>query len=69
MKRKLLISILGIALVLTAFGVYRGKKKGQLQSQAKKVLDVGFLPVTCHLTCPVTDFATSRNPDYRFTSQ
>jgi NitT/TauT family transport system substrate-binding protein len=21
-------------------------------------LDVGFLPVTCHLTCPVTDFAT-----------
>ena len=21
-------------------------------------LDVGYLPVTCHLTCPVTDFAT-----------
>ncbi len=22
------------------------------------LLEVGFLPVTCHLTCPVTDFAT-----------
>src|SRR5205814_1040470 len=21
-------------------------------------LEVGYLPVTCHLTCPVTDFAT-----------
>jgi len=25
---------------------------------AHGTLDVGFLPVTCHLTCPVTDFAT-----------
>lgn len=24
----------------------------------KEVLQVGFLPVTCHLTCPVTDFAS-----------
>ncbi len=23
-----------------------------------KTLEVGFLPVTCHLTCPVTDFST-----------
>jgi NitT/TauT family transport system substrate-binding protein len=25
---------------------------------AATALDVGYLPVTCHLTCPVTDFAT-----------
>ena len=24
----------------------------------RRTLKVGFLPVTCHLTCPVTDFAT-----------
>ena len=24
----------------------------------RQELTVGFLPVTCHLTCPVTDFAT-----------
>jgi NitT/TauT family transport system substrate-binding protein len=26
--------------------------------KAQRVLTVGFLPVTCHLTCPVTDFAS-----------
>jgi len=32
-------------------------------------LDVGFLPVTCHLTCPVTDFATrTTTTSTRFTS-
>jgi NitT/TauT family transport system substrate-binding protein len=33
-------------------------------------LSVGFLPVTCHLTCPVTDFATkSTTTSTRFVSQ
>lgn len=33
-------------------------------------LDVGFLPVTCHLTCPVTDFATkSTTSGTRFESR
>lgn len=33
-------------------------------------LDVGFLPVTCHLTCPVTDFATrTATTSTRFVSQ
>ncbi len=27
-------------------------------SKAKRELTVGYLPVTCHLTCPVTDFAS-----------
>jgi NitT/TauT family transport system substrate-binding protein len=33
-------------------------------------LKVGFLPVTCHLTCPVTDFATrTTNTGTQFVSQ
>ncbi|MEJ7597916.1 MAG: ABC transporter substrate-binding protein [Kofleriaceae bacterium] len=33
-------------------------------------LNVGFLPVTCHLTCPLTDYATrSTTTGTRFTSQ
>lgn len=27
-------------------------------TKAKRELTVGYLPVTCHLTCPVTDFAS-----------
>jgi NitT/TauT family transport system substrate-binding protein len=34
-----------------------------------QVLDVGFLPVTCHLTCPVTDFASQTSVDFRYDSQ
>lgn len=34
-----------------------------------QMLKVGFLPVTCHLTCPVTDFATKSSKSTRFESQ
>lgn len=36
---------------------------------ARESLTVGFLPVTCHLTCPVTDFATRTSASTRFVSQ
>ena len=37
---------------------------------AAATLGVGFLPVTCHLTCPVTDFATkTTTTGTRFESQ
>ena len=37
---------------------------------AGQTLGVGFLPVTCHLTCPVTDFATkTTTTSTRFESQ
>lgn len=36
---------------------------------ARKSLTVGFLPVTCHLTCPVTDFASRTSRSTRFDSQ
>jgi NitT/TauT family transport system substrate-binding protein len=37
--------------------------------EARQTLTVGFLPVTCHLTCPVTDFATRTSSTTRFLSQ
>jgi NitT/TauT family transport system substrate-binding protein len=38
-------------------------------SATREVLKVGFLPVTCHLTCPVTDFASKTSPSTRFESE
>jgi NitT/TauT family transport system substrate-binding protein len=35
----------------------------------RETLGVGFLPVTCHLTCPVTDYATKTSLSTRFESQ
>ena len=35
----------------------------------RETLAVGFLPVTCHLTCPVTDFASKTSRSTRFESQ
>ncbi len=32
--------------------------KGTTNDTARQTLTVAFLPVTCHLTCPVTDFAS-----------
>ena len=41
-----------------------------VRSAEAATLDVGFLPVTCHLTCPVTDFATkSTRTGTKFISQ
>jgi NitT/TauT family transport system substrate-binding protein len=39
------------------------------QSAAGEELQVGYLPVTCHLTCPVTDYATKTSAGNRFVSQ
>ena len=46
-------------------GVHQGPDAGTRQS-----LTVAFLPVTCHLTCPVTDFASkTTTTGTRFDSQ
>ncbi len=44
-------------------------QRGAQQAQARAELKVGFLPVTCHLTCPVTDYATRTSAMTRFESQ
>ena len=38
-------------------------------ADGRNELKVGFLPVTCHLTCPVTDFASRTSKDNRFASE
>ena len=42
---------------------------GTETANGREQLSVGFLPVTCHLTCPVTDFATKTSKNTRFVSQ
>jgi NitT/TauT family transport system substrate-binding protein len=36
---------------------------------AAETLTVGYLPVTCHLTCPVTDYASKTSRTTRFESE
>ncbi len=52
----------GPAASASANGALKGSVKGE-------ELQVGFLPVTCHLTCPVTDYATKTSGGNRFVSQ
>jgi NitT/TauT family transport system substrate-binding protein len=68
--------VLGLVLVIGALALVRFKpwqfvasKSGQQQAEARAELRVGFLPVTCHLTCPVTDYATKTSTTTRFESQ
>ena len=42
---------------------------GESSDSEREALAVGFLPVTCHLTCPVTDFASKTSRSTRFDSQ
>jgi len=68
--------VLGLVVLIAVLGVFRFKLwhgapfagTGQ-QAEAREELKVGFLPVTCHLTCPVTDFATRTSKETRFESQ
>ena len=68
--------LVGLLLVIAVLAVVRfkpwrlGTRQGEdLQAQARENLKVGFLPVTCHLTCPVTDYATRTSNMTRFESQ
>src|ERR1700690_2628898 len=64
--------IAGAVLFTALLGVLRYKpwvKDGARETHARQQLKVGFLPVTCHLTCPVTDFATRTSKATQFVSQ
>ncbi len=66
--------VLGVLAFLAVISVLRFKPwlshadSGWGRSPRER-LTVGFLPVTCHLTCPVTDFATRTSAGTRFESQ
>ncbi len=69
MSYKLRLSLITVG-VLTLLTLAHKRPWRSSQSYAADTLGVGFLPVTCHLTCPVTDFATkSTTTGTRFVSQ
>ena len=57
MKPSLRITI-SVCAVMLAVTVLHKKPWQVKDAAAAGELEVGFLPVTCHLTCPVTDYAT-----------
>ena len=70
--------VLGVVVAVAVLGLVRykpwrragaGGAGGGAAQQARQQLSVGFLPVTCHLTCPVTDYATRTSAATRFESQ
>jgi len=68
--------ILGAVAALALLAVLRAKPwRGAgddaetAQGGPRDTLQVGFLPVTCHLTCPVTDYASKTSRKTRFESQ
>ena len=60
---------LGTAIVLGALTLAHHRPWQGSGTAAAATLGVGFLPVTCHLTCPVVDFATKHSQGTHFTSQ
>lgn len=68
----------GAIVFVAALGLLRlhpWQRSGRVGSAAAtagsgpETLTVGYLPVTCHLTCPVTDYATRTSQTSRFESQ
>ena len=64
---------LGAIALVVVLGVMRAKpwqwRDAPRGSDARESLAVGFLPVTCHLTCPVTAYASETSRLTRFESQ
>jgi NitT/TauT family transport system substrate-binding protein len=61
--------LLAVAAVVL-LGVLRTRPwSDRVPVSARETLTVGFLPVTCHLTCPVTDYASKTSRSTRFESQ
>jgi NitT/TauT family transport system substrate-binding protein len=84
MKSPIVRWMLGAVALIVILGVLRArpwqqadttspassKRAGASAPEAEReTLAVGFLPVTCHLTCPVTDFASKTSHATRFESQ
>ena len=61
---------LGAVAAVALLGVLRTRPwSNRVPQSARDTLAVGFLPVTCHLTCPVTDYASKTSRSTRFESQ
>jgi NitT/TauT family transport system substrate-binding protein len=79
MSRARIFIIIGFMVALVAgLGALRLARRAGTSGSASEAgadgatrqkLEVGFLPVTCHLTCPVTDYASKTSQMTRFESQ
>lgn len=72
MRSPLLRWGLGALAAFVLLGVLRTKpwmSRQAKKAEERQTLAVGFLPVTCHLTCPVTDYASRTSHSARFDSQ
>ncbi|MDT5158751.1 MAG: NitT/TauT family transport system substrate-binding protein [Acidobacteriota bacterium] len=75
-RNRIFLIALGIVVLIGGLGLLRftalkrrEAAEGDSGGTARQHLGVGFLPVTCHLTCPVTDFASRTSTTTRFESQ
>jgi NitT/TauT family transport system substrate-binding protein len=70
MTTRFRISAMVVATLLALTLLHKRPWRGTSPVSAAGQLDVGYLPVTCHLTCPVTDYATkTTTTSTRFVSQ
>lgn len=63
------VAVIGLLAVLRFKPWQRRTEQAATANKTRQELTVGFLPVTCHLTCPVTDFASRTSTATRFVSQ
>ncbi|MDT7777754.1 MAG: NitT/TauT family transport system substrate-binding protein, partial [Acidobacteriota bacterium] len=76
-RNRIFLIALGIVVLIGGLGLLRFTSLRRREAAdgsssdgtARQQLHVGFLPVTCHLTCPVTDFASRTSTTTRFESQ
>jgi len=73
MRSPLLRWGLGALALVILLGLLRAKpwapRPEEKKAEERETLAVGFLPVTCHLTCPVTDYGSKTSRLTRFESQ
>lgn len=62
-------TVLILAGIIGALAVLRYQPWQRKRAEKREILKVGFLPVTCHLTCPVTDFASKTSANTRFEAE
>jgi NitT/TauT family transport system substrate-binding protein len=69
MSYKIRVAVIAVVVLATLTVAHKKPWRGTGLAAAAE-LQVGYLPVTCHLTCPVTDFATkTTTTGTRFLSQ
>ncbi|MDQ3349474.1 MAG: ABC transporter substrate-binding protein [Acidobacteriota bacterium] len=63
------VGAIAFVAVLATLRFHPWQRPIPVASAPSETLAVGFLPVTCHLTCPVTDYASRTSHATRFESQ